>query len=37
MLRIYGASDDLVELEGDLNEEIGCYGAPVEICLKRGA
>lgn len=25
MLKIYGASDDLIELEGDLNEEIGAY------------
>jgi hypothetical protein len=24
--RIYGASDDLIELEGDIRDEIGCYG-----------
>lgn len=26
MLRIYGASDDLVELEGIVDQELGCYG-----------
>lgn len=25
MLRIYGASDDLIEIEGDDNDEIGAY------------
>ncbi len=24
--RVYGASDDLIEIEGDLSEEIDCYG-----------
>lgn len=24
-LKIYGASDDLIEVEGDFSEEIGCY------------
>lgn len=24
-LRIYGASDDLIELEGDISDEFGCY------------
>jgi hypothetical protein len=25
-LRVYGASDDLIELEGDVNNEVACYG-----------
>lgn len=25
-VRVYGCSDDLIELEGDLREEINCYG-----------
>ena len=25
---IYGASDDLVELDGDIRDEIGCYDEP---------
>lgn len=24
--RIYGASDDLIEFEGDVSGEVGCYG-----------
>ena len=24
--RIYGASDDLIEFEGDMRGEVGCYG-----------
>lgn len=24
--RVYGASDDLLEFEGDLSGEVGCYG-----------
>lgn len=28
---VYGASDDLVELEGGVDDEIGCYEKPVEI------
>lgn len=24
--KVYGASDDLVELDGDVNGEFGCYG-----------
>ncbi len=31
MILIYGASDDLVEIEGDVREEIGCYGKSVTI------
>ncbi len=30
-LKIYGASDDLVEIEGDVHEEIGCYETSVEL------
>ena len=30
-LRIYGHSDDNVEIEGWLREEIGCYDEPVRI------
>ena len=30
-LRIYGASDDLVEIEGWMEEEIGCYDEPVTL------
>ena len=25
MTRIYGASDDLIEIDGDISDEIGCY------------
>jgi len=25
MIKIYGASDDLIEIEGDLQEEFSCY------------
>lgn len=24
--KVYGASDDLIEIEGDIRDEIGCYG-----------
>lgn len=33
MLKIYGASDDLVELEGCVEDEIGCYDKWVEITV----
>lgn len=26
VVTVYGASDDLIEVEGDLREEFGCYG-----------
>lgn len=26
MTRVYGASDDLIEFEGDFTGEVGCYG-----------
>jgi len=28
--KIYGASDDLLEIEGDVGEEYGCYGTDDE-------
>ena len=31
MIRIYGVSDDLVEIEGDVEEEIGCYDKAVTL------
>lgn len=31
MLRIYGASDDLVEVEGSTSGEISCYGRDVAV------
>lgn len=30
MITIYGASDDLIEIEGDLEQEFYCYGADEE-------
>lgn len=38
MVKIYGASDDLVEIEGSQYEfdEIGCYGADVRITFTDG-
>lgn len=27
MTRVYGASDDLIEFDGELRGEIGCYGS----------
>lgn len=33
MLKIYGASDDLVEMEGCVNEEIGSYDAATTITI----
>lgn len=26
MLKVYGCSDDLIEVEGDITDEFGCYG-----------
>lgn len=28
--KVYGASDDLIEFEGDLSGEVGCYGTDDE-------
>ena len=38
MIRIYGASDDLVEIEGSeyQEDEIGCYNSQVRIWFKDG-
>jgi len=38
MIRIYGASDDLVEIEGSKyqEDEIGCYEADVRIWFEDG-
>lgn len=38
MIRIYGASDDLVEIEGSeyQEDEIGCFEAKVRIWFKDG-
>ena len=38
MIRIYGASDDLVEIEGSeyKEDEIGCYNHNVRIWFKDG-
>ena len=38
MIRIYGASDDLVEIEGSKyqEDEIGCYEANVRIWFEDG-
>lgn len=33
MLKIYGASDDLVEIEGHAREEIDCYDRKVVITI----
>jgi hypothetical protein len=33
MIRIYGASDDLVEIEGDRSDEIGCYDRKVRVSV----
>ncbi|EBR5151925.1 hypothetical protein B5W64_20535 [Salmonella enterica] len=35
-LRFYGASDDLLECEGAIREEVGCYREPGNYHLKSG-
>jgi len=30
---IYGASDDLIEIEGDISEEIDCYGRSPKLYI----
>ena len=35
MIILYGASDDLVEIEGDVQEEIGCYEKAVLVTIGR--
>lgn len=38
--KIYGASDDLIEFEGDIYGEIGCYGSsqndPIKVKVSDG-
>ncbi len=34
--RIYGASDDLVEIEGDVSGEVDCYDADVLLACSDG-
>lgn len=34
--RVYGASDDLVEVEGAVTGEVGCYGAGVLLVFSDG-
>ena len=36
MTKIYGCSDDNVELEGDIEEEIGCYNKIVTLFFSDG-
>lgn len=36
MLKVYGTSDDLIELEGCLNEEIPCYDGNVILEFSDG-
>jgi hypothetical protein len=33
---IYGCSDDLIELDGDIYDEIGCYEQPTRIKFDNG-
>lgn len=39
MVKVYGASDDLVEIEGSSykHDEIGCYGSDVRIRFTDGS
>lgn len=36
MIKVYGCSDDLVEIEGSFNDEIGCYNRNVRIVFRDG-
>ena len=38
MIKIYGASDDLIEIEGEIRDEIGCYDhkRPIKISVSDG-
>jgi hypothetical protein len=31
--KVYGASDDLIEIEGDMQGEVGCYSQPEQGVL----
>jgi len=36
--KIYGVSDDLIEIEGEISDEVGCYGhtRPINISVSDG-
>ena len=36
--KIYGASDDLIEIDGEITDEVGCYGhiRPINISASDG-
>lgn len=34
--KVYGCSDDLVEFEGDITGEVGCYGTPCVLVFSDG-
>lgn len=36
MVKIYGVSDDLIEIEGDIRQEIEAYEQVKHICLSDG-
>lgn len=36
MIKVYGASDDLVEVEGDPGEEFGCYNKTGYLVFSNG-
>jgi hypothetical protein len=36
MTKVYGASDDLIEIEGSIKDEIGCYDEIVTIKFSDG-
>ena len=36
MLKIYGYSDDLIEIEGQMEDEIDCYNATLRITFLDG-
>ena len=36
MIKVYGCSDDLVEIEGDFEDEIGCFNRNVRIAFRDG-
>ncbi len=35
-LQIYGASDDLVDFDGHVSGEVGCYESPVTVVIGEG-
>ena len=34
--RVYGCSDDLIELEGDIDDEVGCWDETAELRFDDG-